>query len=253
MGTPQASNGFIRALPSQAKIPALGGMGAGKVAKNRNGKFRRGITILTVDFDRGISVTVEYLFGLDRETDCNLGATVENLKDMTTKQTVELAPDSLFGNQFDAAITRVTFGTSEVGLSHARYSTIFSAVLDIRETTPRRSRAGHSQLIKCVGSDRLKPTMTQRCQFENKSLPYRPSPSIWTSPRPVSGEVLQCEFTLAISERTTATLTEQFAVISRRRCNTHQLVLRFAVRALESGGVRHEASISHQKAVFNLD
>jgi hypothetical protein len=72
---------------------------------------------LTVDFDREISVPIENLFRLDRETDCNLGATVENLKDMIAEQAV-IAFDSLLGNQFDAPITSVTYGTGEVGLSH---------------------------------------------------------------------------------------------------------------------------------------
>ena len=68
---------------------------------------------------------VEYLFGLDRETDRNLGATVHNLKDMIAKQTAEFAPDSLLGNQFDTAITGFTLGTTEVGFSHVRNRTIF--------------------------------------------------------------------------------------------------------------------------------
>jgi hypothetical protein len=63
---------------------------------------------------------VEYLFGLDRETDRNLGATVHNLKDMIAEQTAEFAPDSLLGNQFDTAITSFTLGTTEVGFSHVR-------------------------------------------------------------------------------------------------------------------------------------
>ena len=87
--------------------------------------WRRGTTILTADFDREISVTVEYLFGLDRETDRNLGATVHNLKDMIAEQTAEFAPDSLLGNQFDTAITSFTLGTTEVGFSHVRNRTIF--------------------------------------------------------------------------------------------------------------------------------
>jgi hypothetical protein len=68
-----------------------------------------------------ISVTVEYLFGLDRETDRNLGATVHNLKDVIAEQTAEFAPDSLLGNQFDTAITSFTLGTTEVGFSHVKY------------------------------------------------------------------------------------------------------------------------------------
>ena len=84
------------------------------------------MTILTGDFDREISITVEYLFGFDRETDRNLGATVHNLKDMIAEQTAEFAPDSLLGNQFDTAITSFTLGTTEVGFSHVRNRTIFS-------------------------------------------------------------------------------------------------------------------------------
>jgi hypothetical protein len=83
------------------------------------------VTILTAGFGREISVTVEYLFGLDRETDRNLGATVHNLKDMIAEQTAEFAPDSLLGNQFDTAITSFTLGTTEVGFSHVRNRTIF--------------------------------------------------------------------------------------------------------------------------------
>jgi hypothetical protein len=79
--------------------------------------------MLTADFDRLILVPIKYLFGLYRETDCNLRATVEHLKDMIANQTAELAPDALLGNQFDTAITGVTFGTREVGLSHVRYRT----------------------------------------------------------------------------------------------------------------------------------
>jgi hypothetical protein len=55
---------------------------------------------------------------LDRETDRNFGATVQNLKDMIANQTTELAFDTLLGNQFHTAITGVTLGTGEVGFSH---------------------------------------------------------------------------------------------------------------------------------------
>jgi hypothetical protein len=78
-----------------------------------------------VDFDSEISIT-EKLTGLYRETDRNLGATVENLMDMITNQTAELAFDPLLGNQFELAVSSLALGTSEVGLSHVQNRTIFS-------------------------------------------------------------------------------------------------------------------------------
>ena len=57
----------------------------------------------------------------------------------------------------------------------------------------------------------------------------------------------QREFAVAISERTAATLTEQFAISSRRRCDTHQLVLRFAVRTLEHIGFGMAQIYPHQE------
>ena len=129
-GTPEAANSFNcthrRDLPTvDQKIPVLGGIESGDSCEKPRRLWRRGTTILTADFDREISVTVEYLFGLDRETDRNLGATVHNLKDMIAEQTAEFAPDSLLGNQFDTAITSFTLGTTEVGFSHVRNRTIF--------------------------------------------------------------------------------------------------------------------------------
>ena len=67
-----------------------------------------------MDFDREISIT-EKLTGLHRETDRNLGATVEHLKDVIANQTAELAFNTLLGNQFNPAIASVAFGTGEVG------------------------------------------------------------------------------------------------------------------------------------------
>jgi hypothetical protein len=64
---------------SSVKIPALGGrVRAGIVTRHRDWLWRRGSRMLTVIFDREISIT-EKLTGLDRETDRNLGATVEGL------------------------------------------------------------------------------------------------------------------------------------------------------------------------------
>ena len=63
--------------------------------------------MLTADFDRLILVPIKYLFGLYRETDCNLGVTVENLKDMIANQPAKLTFGTLFGNQFNPAITGV--------------------------------------------------------------------------------------------------------------------------------------------------
>ncbi len=127
----------VTCRPATRKSPLSGGNGeSGESCEEPRRLWRRGIIILTADFDREISITVEYLFGLDRETDRNLGATVENLKDMTTKQTVELATDSLLGNQFDTAITSVTRGTSEVRLSHVRNHTIFSVHCTFIERRP---------------------------------------------------------------------------------------------------------------------
>jgi hypothetical protein len=57
---------------------------------------------------------------LDSQTDCNVNATVENLKDMIAKQATELAPGSFFGNQFDTPVASFTLGANEVGLSHVR-------------------------------------------------------------------------------------------------------------------------------------
>jgi hypothetical protein len=42
-------------------------------------------------FDRAISLPFECLFGLDRQTDCDVGAAVENLKDIVAEQATELA------------------------------------------------------------------------------------------------------------------------------------------------------------------
>jgi len=153
----------------------------------RNGFHRRGMPTLTVDFDGGISITKK-LSGLHRETDRNLGAAVEHLKDLVTNQTAKLAFDALFGNQFDTAIAGVAFGTGEIRLFHARYRTMFAK--------------------------ELHPAEKQR------SPPYGPSSPIWASPRPIGGEVSESEFAVAISERTATTLAEQFAVISRRRRHT---------------------------------
>jgi hypothetical protein len=89
-----------------------------------------------VNFDSEISVSVKYLFGLDRETDRNFGATVENLKDMIAEQTVKLAPDSLLGNQLEPAVSSFAFGTSEVGLSHVRNHIIFSVHCTFVERRP---------------------------------------------------------------------------------------------------------------------
>ena len=91
----------------------------GIVARNRDGYGRRGYCRLTVNFDGKISVAKK-LVGLDRETDGNVGATVENLKDVIANQTSEFAPESLLGNQLDTSITGIAIGTNEVGLSHVR-------------------------------------------------------------------------------------------------------------------------------------
>lgn len=99
-------------------------MRAGTVARNRNGQRRRGTATLTVDFDGEISIA-ETLTRLYRETDRNLGATVEHLKDMIAEQTAEFAFDAFLGSQFDPAITGIAFRTSEVGLSHVRHRTMF--------------------------------------------------------------------------------------------------------------------------------
>lgn len=60
----------------------------------------------------------EHFFGLNREADGYGGFAVEHLKDMTTQQAAELALGPLAGNQFNAAVACVAFGTGDVGLSH---------------------------------------------------------------------------------------------------------------------------------------
>ena len=59
------------------------------------------------------------LFGLNREANGDLGRAVENLEQMVAKQATILAPWSTYGNQFNAAVAGVAFGTGDIGLLHA--------------------------------------------------------------------------------------------------------------------------------------
>jgi hypothetical protein len=64
------------------------------------------------------SARLEYLLGLDREAKSYFGGSVENLKNMIAGQSTELAFGPRPGGQFNAAVARMTFGASDVGLSH---------------------------------------------------------------------------------------------------------------------------------------
>jgi hypothetical protein len=57
---------------------------------------------------------LEYLLGLDCEADGYFGRAVENLKEMAADEATELALGPRPGGQFNAAVARMTFGTSDV-------------------------------------------------------------------------------------------------------------------------------------------
>lgn len=102
--------------------------------------------ILTADFDSKISVLIEYLLGLHGEADSHFGATIENFKDAIADQATKVAAGPLSGDQFDTAIASLAPGTSDIGLSHVRYSTIFYPLQEAAGAFPRRSRAGSYRL-----------------------------------------------------------------------------------------------------------
>jgi len=58
------------------------------------------------------------LFRLNREANSDLGRAVENLKQMVAQQAAILAPRSTYGNQFNAAVAGIAFGTGDIGLLH---------------------------------------------------------------------------------------------------------------------------------------
>jgi hypothetical protein len=97
--------------------------------------------ILTADFDSKISVLIEYLLGLHGEADSHFGATIENFKDAIADQATKVAAGPLSGDQFDTAIASLAPGTSDIGLSHVRYSTIF---YPLQKRQPERSPGGHA-------------------------------------------------------------------------------------------------------------
>ena len=64
------------------------------------------------------------LFGLNREANGDFGRAVENLKQMVAKQAAILAPWSTYGNQFNAAVAGIAFGTG-YGCAHRPVHLIF--------------------------------------------------------------------------------------------------------------------------------
>lgn len=57
---------------------------------------------------------LESFFRLNRETDRNIGGTVEGLEHLAAKQAAILAPGAALRRQFDAPIPGMTNGTGEI-------------------------------------------------------------------------------------------------------------------------------------------
>jgi hypothetical protein len=74
---------------------------------------------LTVDFDREISALLEYLFGLDRQTDGDFPWAVEYLKELIAEQAMVFTWGALASRQFNASVARMAFGTDDIGFLHA--------------------------------------------------------------------------------------------------------------------------------------
>ena len=66
------------------------------------------------------SELLERLFGLDREADGDVGLAVEDLKQVTAEQAMELALGAPLGHQLDAPVAGIALGTGDVGFPHAR-------------------------------------------------------------------------------------------------------------------------------------
>lgn len=62
----------------------------------------------------------ERLFGLDGETNRDVGLAVEHLDQMTAQQAVELALGPPLGNQLNAAVAGIALGTADIRFPHAR-------------------------------------------------------------------------------------------------------------------------------------
>jgi hypothetical protein len=74
---------------------------------------------LTVDFDREISALLEYLFGLDRQTDDDFPWAIEYLEELIAEQAMIFTWGALASRQFNASVPRMAFGADDVGFLHA--------------------------------------------------------------------------------------------------------------------------------------
>ena len=63
---------------------------------------------------------LEYLLGLHREAERYFGRAVKNFDYVVAKQVTELAFAPLAGRQFNAAVSRPTFGAGGIGFYHDR-------------------------------------------------------------------------------------------------------------------------------------
>ncbi len=72
----------------------------------------------------------QYPFRLDGEPKGNFRFAVEDLQKLIAEHAMEFTLWSLLGNEFNAAVARIAFGTGDVGFSHVGVdSTPFSVVL----------------------------------------------------------------------------------------------------------------------------